>query len=362
MTTAERVKAIVDYGFTERQARFLVLVLRHSGLCIKRQYGTFAGVARGGEKCNAFFDKLIRRGYAVAIDCVHNRARLYHVHHKPLYYSIGEPESRYRRAVPAGQAAERLLRLDAALITPDLEWLTRRSEKLAYLAARTAPETSERPEAALVQDRSNMFPGTFPIGIDATGRVVLVYVATKPWTNDFRNYLVGHLELLSVPPAWTLRVVFPPALHRVVPDYKRAVCDELENRLDEETAGLLSWYFFHCQRRTDWTLSPYNRPGPDSLRARFDRCSKAFVGPRFNRLYQRWLAGDRAALTPIPATVSEAFASGRAALDFHLLSHSYDHLHPLVSRRRSQLRQITAEDTEGDEAHHGLNPVLNPAP
>ena len=48
MTTSERVQAIADYGFTERQARFLVLVMRHSGLCIKRQYGAFAGIARGG--------------------------------------------------------------------------------------------------------------------------------------------------------------------------------------------------------------------------------------------------------------------------------------------------------------------------
>jgi len=49
MTIIERVQTIVDYGFTERQARFLVLVMRDSGLCIKRQYGTFADVARGGE-------------------------------------------------------------------------------------------------------------------------------------------------------------------------------------------------------------------------------------------------------------------------------------------------------------------------
>ncbi len=85
--------------------------------------------------CNAFFDKLVRRGYAVAVDYVHNRARFYHVHHKPLYHSIGEPESRYRRAVSAGHTAERLMRLDAALISPDLGWLTMRSEKVAFLAA-----------------------------------------------------------------------------------------------------------------------------------------------------------------------------------------------------------------------------------
>lgn len=82
MTTAERVQAVGDYGFTERQARFLVLVMRHAGLCVKRQYAGFAGIANGGEKCNAFFEKIVRRGFAIASDCVHNRARLYHVHHK----------------------------------------------------------------------------------------------------------------------------------------------------------------------------------------------------------------------------------------------------------------------------------------
>jgi hypothetical protein len=36
------VGTIVSKGFTERQARFLVLVARHSGACVMRQYSTFA--------------------------------------------------------------------------------------------------------------------------------------------------------------------------------------------------------------------------------------------------------------------------------------------------------------------------------
>jgi hypothetical protein len=143
LTTDERVQAVADYGFTERQARFLVLVMQHAGLCVKRQYAAFAGIANGGEKCNALFDKLVRRGFAVATDCIHNRARLYHVHHRPLYHAIGEPDSRYRRAVPARSAAERLMRLDADLTGPDLDWLTTRSEKVAYLQARTALAPAE---------------------------------------------------------------------------------------------------------------------------------------------------------------------------------------------------------------------------
>ena len=43
MTQAERVVAIEKLGFTERQARFLVLVMQHSGVCLLRQYTTFAG-------------------------------------------------------------------------------------------------------------------------------------------------------------------------------------------------------------------------------------------------------------------------------------------------------------------------------
>ena len=80
MTSEERVHAIMDFRFTERQARFLALVMRHAGVCVPRQYARFAGIAHGGGKCNAFFARLVRRGYAVESDCVHNRARLYRLH------------------------------------------------------------------------------------------------------------------------------------------------------------------------------------------------------------------------------------------------------------------------------------------
>lgn len=324
MTTSERVQAIADYGFTERQARFLFLVMRHSGLCIKRQYGTFAGIARGGQKCNAFFDKLVTRGYAIASDCVHNRARLYHVHYKPLYHAIGEPESRYRRAVPARQVEERLMRLDAALISPDLDWLTTRQEKLAYLAARRASDDLEAPAGPVGEEGHSLFPGTFPIGVDAMGGAVLLYVSTKPWTEDFRTFLVGHVDLLAVAPSWTLRVVFPPAIHRFATEYRRAVHEQLESRLDAQTINDLQWYFFHCRRGTDWTQPPYN--SADSLKARVRRCATAFAGPRFTHLYRRWLVNGDTVLTPVPVIVSEAFASGRAGLDLHLLRHTYEHL------------------------------------
>jgi hypothetical protein len=91
LTLENRVQAIAEFGFTERQARFLVTVMLHAGVCVPRQYARFAGTAYG-HKVNAFFDRLVRREYATACSCVHNRARLYHVRHAALYRAIGEVE------------------------------------------------------------------------------------------------------------------------------------------------------------------------------------------------------------------------------------------------------------------------------
>jgi hypothetical protein len=347
LTTAERVQAVVDYGFTERQARFLVLVMRHSGLCVKRQYAAFAGIANGGEKCNAFFSKLVRRGLAIATDCIHNRAHLYHVHSKPLYHAIGEPDSRCRRTVPVRVADERLMRLDAALISRDLEWLTTRSEKLAYLTARTAADSATV---------ANDVPGTFPIGIDPSGRTVLLYLATKPWTDDFRTFLVGHSALLSVTPTWTLRLVFPQPLRRAVAAYETVVFEELQNRLQADTIRELQHYFFHRRRGTDLTTIPEN------LRAIITRYANVYGGSRFAHLYRRWLTDEHAALTPVSPAIEAALAAGRAAIECVILPHAYDHLSPLVDRRHSRRPHNTVDATEGDETPHGINPSLNPVP
>jgi hypothetical protein len=359
MTTAERVQAVVDYGFTERQARFLVLVMRHAGLCVKRQYAQFAGIANGGEKCNAFFEKLLRRGFAVASDCIHNRARLYHVHYKPLYHAIREPDCRFRRAVPARCVPERLMRLDAALISPDLDWLTTRGDKLAWLHANIASEACgprEALAAPLAGAVADQFPGSFPIGIDSRGHLVLLYLATVPWTDDFRTFLIGHTDLLDVTAHWTLRLVFPPALRRAVTAYQAVVHEEFDSPLSAENVPELRHYFFHRRRCTDL------RALPDPLRAKLNRYAEAFSGPRFTHLYRRWLAAGDAVLTPGSAAISEALASGRGHVEDVVLPHSYDHLLPLVERRRARRQMGGRKNRGGDRRSRDVNPLLNPAP
>ena len=92
----ERVDALRAFRFTERQARFLVTVLIHSGVFVPRQYRTFAGIVHG-QKVRDFVRKLVGRGYATVITPgAFHRGRLFHVQYRPLYEAIGEPHNPIR--------------------------------------------------------------------------------------------------------------------------------------------------------------------------------------------------------------------------------------------------------------------------
>jgi hypothetical protein len=255
------------------------------------------------------------------------------------------------------------MRLDTALISPDLEWLTTRTEKLAWLHARTAAESSEqRGEVTFFLDGAvgSQCPGTFPIGIDSRGHLVLLYLATVPWTDDFRTFLIGHTDLLAVTTDWTLRLVFPPALRRAVAAYQTVIKEEFQQPLSAAHLSQLRHHFFHRRRGTDLTAVP------ESLRTTLRGYAEAFSGPRFANLYRRWLAAGDGVLTSGSAAISEALASGRGHVQEVVLPHAYDHLLPLVDQRRSRgHRQPTnghRGEQRGAQPAHSVNPLLNPGP
>ena len=127
--TVDRTQAVATFGFTERQARFLVTVMLHSGVFVERQYCAFAGIVHG-QKSHDFLERLSTRGFAkaIAVGPLH-RGRLFHVHHKPLYAALGETDNRHRKPMSTGRMIERLMVLDAVLDEP---FLRGRFDSLGY--------------------------------------------------------------------------------------------------------------------------------------------------------------------------------------------------------------------------------------
>jgi hypothetical protein len=162
----DRVQAVTEFGFTERQACFLVSVMLCAGVCVPRQYATFAGTAYG-HTVSRFFDKLVRRGYATVCGCLHNRAELYHVRHPALYRAIDQPHSRHRRPVPARHVVDRLMQLDAIVLQPDLIWLATAEEKVVFFSLMAPSLPRERLPHVMVgkgaRGRLRLFPEDQPV-------------------------------------------------------------------------------------------------------------------------------------------------------------------------------------------------------
>src|SRR3984893_17089166 len=128
----DRVNAVAAFGFTERQARFLVRGLVHAGVFLERQYCAFAGIVHG-QKSHDFLARLVGRGYATVITPgAFHRGRLLHVQYRPLYEAIGEPNNRHRKAASLGRMVERLMLLDAVLADTRYTWLGTEQDKLNY--------------------------------------------------------------------------------------------------------------------------------------------------------------------------------------------------------------------------------------
>ena len=196
MNTEHAAQTIAKRGFTDRQARFLILVARHSGVCVMRQYSSFAGIIFG-QKTRKFFAKLVRLGFVSTYDCAHNRGRVYHVRHRAVYEAIGEPESRLRRPPGVPRALERLMLLDAILENPESVWMSSRAEKIDYFSSRgISPD--DVPRLVILQgDKTSVrqFPHGLPIGVHPSGHVVFVYLHADPMRDEFRDFLQRHATL-----------------------------------------------------------------------------------------------------------------------------------------------------------------------
>ena len=108
--------------------------MAHSGSFLERQYCAFAGIARG-QNSRDFVAGLVARGYATAI--THGsvrRGRIYHVHHKPLYEAIGEPDDRHRKPQTIGRMVQRLMILDGVLGDRSCWWMSSERDKRSYFA------------------------------------------------------------------------------------------------------------------------------------------------------------------------------------------------------------------------------------
>jgi hypothetical protein len=271
----------------------------------------------------------VSHGYTKAYPCRHNRGRVYHVQHKPLYRAIGETDSRHRRPMPVARVVDALTLLDAVLASPELVWLATDEEKQVHLSSLATVSTEKLPHLTIGEGPSKavrLFPDKVPIGIDLGGRWVFVYLVTNDRRDDFYGFLHRHAALFSALPAWTLRIVFPSPFDRLKErydnDFRYALTTPSSHRAN--LVKHLRWYF--KQRRAKELEGT-----PIQDEERYYELKDCLRATHFQVLYRRWLTEGEAALDAISSqATADAIVRGTGRIECHVLPFSYRHLSPLV--------------------------------
>jgi hypothetical protein len=342
--TAERIGAITRFGLTERQARFLATVMFHSGVFVGRQYAAFAGITHG-QRVHEFIEKLVARKFVTPIQLGSTgRTRIFHVHHKPLYAVIGEPDSRNRRRVTIDRAIERLMILDGVLADRSVTWLGSEREKRRYFQQRVSDQLRDDEYPRLIfGKRPNVtvryFPDKLPVGYDADHRRhVFVFLARVPSPMDFRVFILRHLELLNALGFWTVRVLFPRTLAGSMEAYRNAAHELLMKPLTPSQAEELIWFL----RQPQPLASAASAADP----ARLQAARRAFRSPRFAAIRRHWIAeGNRAVFLAASPVAGDTLDRRRATVECLELPHAYEQLFVLA---RKAARSNSAK--QGDEA------------
>ncbi len=132
--TQDQLARLLDFGYTEVEARFLYLVATHSGYFTVRQFLDFAK-AKSGKRNARLVEKLFGLGHASAQQYT-RRSRVYHLWSRQLYSAIGKDFLRNRREHELAHIKTRLLALDFILAHPKEDYFETAEAKRRYFVER----------------------------------------------------------------------------------------------------------------------------------------------------------------------------------------------------------------------------------
>lgn len=318
-----RVTSLADFGFTQRQREFLVTVLVHAGCFLERQYCAFTGTARG-QNSREFVARLVAGGFARAVEPGPvRRGRLYHLHHKPLYEAIGQPDNRHRRRYSMGRMVERVMILDAVLTERRCWWLSPGTDKRAFfdMTQPTGLRLEDYPHITFTSGSRRTvrcFPDKLPIGIEKsdTSRLVFLYLVNRRLPIDFRQFLIRHHTLLRTLHRWTVRLLVPRRFRKAVALYKAALREELWTPLNPSVGQALETYFRERREHGGHVADPPDR----YIAQEFRKQGMAKIGA----LYRAWRReGDAVLWRSSSTSLRDDHLHGWSACEIQVLDAQY---------------------------------------
>ena len=333
-TSLERITALRAFGYTEREAAFLLTAALHGGYFLRRQYCIAIGTQSGGNAA-ALVDKLLTLKQAsVVVGC--NNTKLYHLCSRPFYATFGEEDNRNRRERPRFAIKNRLMGLDFVLGHSENTYLATEREKVDFFTSTLSIDRSLLPVKRFVSQQSKAttdrhFVDKYPMFITPSAdqespRASFCYVDEGVITGSrFGSYLRQYRALFLALAKFNLIYVsasdrlFQPAerdfrhfLAGLESTGNGATAEDQEVRLVE--------YFRARALYESQHLDSFDRARLIQLRNDRER----FSGASFEALYNTWKIGGEAAILQNPKALPPNRISVQATFSTHVLKQDYD--------------------------------------
>jgi hypothetical protein len=311
----DRCHALEMLGYTARQAQFLVLVARHGGYFLRRQYVTFTGTGHGLAAVR-FLAQCVAREH-IRVLPYGRQSHVFHLCARPLYAAIGEEDNRNRRPAEWDAVIRKLMMLDFVLAHPSARFLATEGEKVALLRERLIPadvwpHRRYAPRHSSGRTTTRYFVDKMPWyqqGDDA--RVWIAYVDAERTLQGFQTFLDQYRALLASLPSGVTYVA-PTVWHGVI---QNAFTKALESR----DRGIMRRFVEYCEFRRTIDETHSNRLlTPDQRRQFREQCAE-FRTPAFDALYRKYLETSAVSSADV-----DAASFPPCLLRVHALGRRYD--------------------------------------
>jgi hypothetical protein len=334
LTHAERVDALLPFGYTPREAAFITLAALHGGYFLRRQYAQFVSGQDGGT-VSQLIEKTLRLNHARASTYRH-KMQLYHLCARPLYEALGQADNRNRRRRAPLSVKNKLMGLDFVLAHRESRFLATEREKLAYFAG-----DLQIPESCL--------PAKLYYGGKSDGRTARyfidkypIFLSQNPSTGDppvvsfcfidegaatlshFDTYLAQYARLFASLPEF--RLVYVAASPTPFQAAERAF-ERLTARWQGPNAASLDpdirRRLEHFEARQQYETKRFHAFDRARL-IRFRNEQLEFAGPQQEFLYERWKQSGETAVIEILAPERRVSLRMNGTFSTSLLQSDYD--------------------------------------
>jgi hypothetical protein len=288
----KHIEALRSFGYTEREAGFLYVVVIHSGYFTQSHMGQFSG-NQPGRTVHAFVKRALDQGH-VKESKYQNNASVYQLTYKPMYAAIDREDLRNRREHSFDYIKTKLACLDFILDHRELDYFEGEADKCQYFEDHFKIAPQEMPGrtykgAIRVPDTIRYFVDKFPMFLDGThpGEPLSTLTYVDPGTGhltDFSTHLNAYSRFLKRLPRFAF--IFAGPDKTFFPTAEKLFEEAIETP-PVKLSSRLSRYF---TVRSTWDAKRYGSLNNADLEF-LKRARQSLVGEVYEAMYKRWQSG-----------------------------------------------------------------------